>query len=62
VQTNTVGVYLNGKAPIEDLRDDLASITRAGRVAVVGDFNAHSVTWGARANSRGEEVVNWAVA
>jgi len=57
--TNIVGVYLNGKAPIEDLRDDLANITRHGRVVILGDINAHSTTWGApNNNNRGEEVTN----
>lgn len=61
--TNIVGIYLNGKSAIEDIRDDLLHITRAGRVAVMGDFNAHSTTWGSsRSNPRGKEAVNWATA
>lgn len=61
--THIVGLYLGGKEPIKNLVDDLNNITRSGKVAAIGDFNAHSPSWGApKANQRGTQVEDWAIA
>jgi len=58
--TKVVGVYLPGDAPLEDLIEDVQRILTNGRVVVLGDFNTHSVTWGApRNNPRGSQLADW---
>lgn len=58
--TRVTGVYLPGKAPTEDLVEDLASIPRAGRAVMLGDFNSHHRLWGAEDTDREEALYEWA--